>query len=132
MGFLRFAQETPGEYFVIGHNDEELYVVAELLLNPDARNLVKELLESSESRSAKIGLFSFHKHPYNLIDISYEKPAIADQKSALLEISIDSVMLDDILDAWEFYMLSHPAELVLSRRHDSDAITLSHETFREE
>jgi hypothetical protein len=132
MGSLRFAKEKKsGNYFIVGHNDEELYVVAELLLNTDARIAARDLLESVEAHSAKSGPFAFKKHPYNLIDIKFFKKGEKLDEDNPLEIDIDSVMLEDLIDWWEDYMLSRPVELFLSRRHDSDIIKLSHENLEE-
>ncbi len=127
MGFLRFARENTGTYSIIGHNDEELYVVAELLLNQAARKEVKHLLETVDSHSASSGPFVFKKHPYHLIDIKLFKQGEVLDEDNPLEIDIDGVMLEDLIDLWEDYLLSSPTELVLGRRHDSDDITLTPE-----
>lgn len=131
MGFLRFAQEPPGTYFILGHNDEELYVVAELLLNDAARTTAKELLNGFHSHAASSGPFHFKTHPYELIDIKFYKKGEGRAEDNPLEIDINSIMLDDLIDAWEFYMLSKPTELILTRRHDTDTIKLTHESFEE-
>lgn len=131
MGFLRFALEPNGEYFILGHNDEELYVVGELLLDKTARARAKELVNTFESHTANCGRFTFKTHPYHLIDIKFSSKGVTPDEDRNLEIDIDSLMLEDIIDEWDFYILSKPKELILTRRHDTDTIHLKPETFEE-
>lgn len=131
MGFLRFAKEPTGEYFILGHNDEELYVVGELLLDDAVRQIVKDIANTDESKTAKSGRFQFKTHPYHLINIKFQAKGPTGEDDRLLEIDIDSLMLEDIIDEWDFFMLTEPTELVLTRRHDTDVIELSSEQFEE-
>jgi hypothetical protein len=131
MGFLRFAKEPTGDYFILGHNDEELYVVGELLLDNEARTIAKKISNTDESQTAKSGRFQFKTHPYHLIDIKFLSKGPTKDEDHILEIDIDSLMLEDIIDEWDFFMLSKPTELVLTRRNDTDVIELSAELFEE-
>lgn len=128
MGFVTFARDLSSDtYTIIGTTDEELFVVGELLLDKHARDTAQSLLDTITHYNADAGRFHFRKHHGDLIDIKLYNKQKPLGDSNPLEIIINMSNLDDLIDAWELYMLERPHELVLSRRHDSDIIQLAKE-----
>ncbi len=130
MGFVTLARDrATGNYLIVDNDDEKLYVVAELLLNSAARKAVKSLIDidDPDQDKAQSGNFKFIKQHEQHIDIKLYDPQRPRDAANPLEIIIALSLLDDLIDAWEMYMLEPPEKLVISRRRDSDIIQLGPE-----
>lgn len=125
MGFLKIAQDpTSGSYFIEDNTDEELYVIAELLLNSEARAVAKGLIESMTQEHAKAPGFYMKKKGSDKIFITMYKKNEPLEEDNPLVIEMIPTNLDGIIDEWELFMLEQPAFLKLTRRHDSDIVEL--------
>lgn len=127
MGYLRFAREAQQHYMIVGYNDEELYVLGELLMNENASTTLKDLIDNEEQHEAESGNFKFKKIKDDDIRISFFKHDKEIMPNKPFEIDLKCNQLEDLIDVWDDYMLASPPVLILNREHDSDIVTLTHE-----
>ncbi len=125
MGLVRLVQDTASRAYLIDHiTDEELYVLAELFLDPKALKVARSLIESIARNNAKVPRFYFTKKGANIVRILFYKNDEALDEDNPLIIDVDSDNLDDLIDAWDLFMLDRPRFITFTRRHDEDTVEL--------
>jgi hypothetical protein len=128
---------TPSKIYRIADcNDEELYVIGQLLLDEETRRGAKELIEKKSEWTWPWGIknyhdmkttrkaFDFTKTPFNIIEIRHStKTTAQENESKLIEIS--TMMLGKIISEWEMYERQKPSKLLLYQNTESDEIHLT-------
>lgn len=125
MGLVRLVQDAASRSYLIDHiTDEELYVLAELFLDPKALEVARVLIESIAGNNAKAPRFYFTKKGASTIRILFYKSDkdLDEDNPLIIDMDIDN--LDDLIDAWDLFMLDRPRFISFTRRHDEDIVEL--------
>ena len=125
---LKFERDAQGRYFIGDHDDEKLNVIAELLLDNQARADARSLIESPHQPSLKGPRFHFFNQPNQTIMIKLfnDNESLTEETNPRI-IDIDRLLLDSLINGWRNLMQEKPLLIMLSRRHDSDHISLLHQ-----
>lgn len=125
MGLVRLVQDTASRTYLIDHvTDEKLYVLAELFLDQKALESAQGLIESIASNHAKTSRFQFTKRGTSTVRILFYKSDEALDEDNPLIVDMDVDNLDDLIDAWELFMLDKPRFISFTRRNDEDVVEL--------
>ncbi len=122
---LRFVQDLNGIYFIEDHNDEELYVLGELLLDHTARQELLEFLENDTEDKMRLERFHFFKQPNNqYFTIEFFKPdeSLLEEDNPLIVDTITRTNMLSLLQDWHDFLIKKPHTIIMQR--DGDMIKL--------
>jgi hypothetical protein len=124
MGVIKINPDSSANGYVIVENtDELLYVIAQLLLDAQARIITKQLLTNQAQEQATTERFHWRKHHQNFtIELFDNEQPLSQSNPLQIIVSMDN--LDDIIDAWELYTMDPSQAITITREHDSNIIQL--------
>lgn len=122
---LYIERDKQGRYFAGDHDDAKLWVIAELLLDNQARAEAQQLIDNTNQKSVIGHRFHFFKEAPNTIIAKLFKPeeSLNEEDNPLI-IEIDQMLLASLIEGWRDLMKLKPSQIILSRRHDQDLIRL--------
>ena len=122
---LKFERDAQGRYFIGDHDDEKLNVIAELLLDNQGRADARTLIQNPQQTSLKGPRFHFFNEPNGIILVKLfnSEESLTEETNPRI-IDIERLHLDSLINEWRDLMQEKPSFIMLSRRHDSDHISL--------
>lgn len=106
-------------YTILEHNDERLYVLAELLLHEQALSFLQQELHNLSQHHGTVDKFTFERHGHIIIIKLFDALEAITQPDEPLMIDIRESELEKIIEQWKNLIKQKPHEILLTREADN-------------
>lgn len=118
MNQLLFVLENT-HYTILEHNDERLYVLAELLLDGQAIGFLLQAFPTMTNQELLHSHFAFERHGHIIIIKYYHAFEAVTEPHEPLTIDIRESELRKTIEQWKNILKQKPHEILLTREGDN-------------